>query len=380
MLNAQQMIREAKALVHLERFDRSDVEQNLIRLVDAINTETKITPVGEQRLHTAGVYLCVNRLLLGQFLEQHQDLRNADIGPAIIIVGLPRTGSTKLQRLIAQDSTLDHMKFWEVIFPLAYPGEKDNEIRLQLTDRLERELGQPQLTSAHNLESAEPEEELLLQKSDFTVPNMRDHVDIPRWRDEMIRRDSRPRYAVARQQIVAHKFQRGKHGQAWIFKNAYAGEHIDIIADTFPNAKLVFTHRDPVAQLNSITSLGWKYRQLYAEAADKIATGAEYLSYWSGFMQRTQRACERVPADRLLHVRYLDTVKDPMASIRKIYDFCGLTLTSQAEHAMRQYDERNVQHQHGKHDYSLDEFGWTRATIEAAFAEYLALHGDKVRG
>lgn len=378
MLNTNQMIREAKAMVGLNEFDRDDVEHNLARLVDAINSETTITELGEKRLHTAGVYLLVNRLLLRKFLVDHEDLRNADIGPAIIVCGLPRTGSTKLQRLLAQDSRLDHMKFWEVIFPLAYPGEADNEIRLKLIAGLERELGQPQLTSGHNLESAEPEEELLLQKADFTVPNIRDHLDLPRWRDEMIRRDSRPRYDVVRQLIVAHKLQRRKHGAAWVFKNAYAGEHLDIIAETFPNAKLVFTHRDPADQVGSITALGYKYRQLYAAAGDKIETGAEYLQYWSGFMNRTLRACERVPKDRLFHVRYTDTVKNPQKVVRDIYDFFGLEYTKQAEQSINEYDVRNNQHRHGKHSYTLEEFGLSRAAVEEAYSGYLKIHGDKV--
>jgi hypothetical protein len=378
MLNAQKMVNEAKALVGLEQFDRDNVVANLERLVDAINTETKITTDGEKRLHTAGVYCLVNRLLLQQFLAAHEDLRHADIGPAIFIIGLPRTGSTKLQRLIAQDSRLDHMKFWEVVFPLAYPGEKDNEIRLKLTNALERELGQPELTAGHNLGTAEPEEELLLQKPDFTVPNIRDHLDMPRWLDEITRRDARPRYDLVRQFIVGHKLQRRKHGLAWIFKNAYAAEHADLIAETFPNAKLIFTHREPVNQLCSITSLAYKFRQLYAAPGDKKATGAEHLRYWSSFMERAMRACDRVPPDRLLHVRYQDTLTNPIQAIRDIYDFCGIEFTPAAEKSIRLYDERNHQHQHGKHDYTLEEFGLTREGIEAAFADYLAKFGDKV--
>lgn len=96
-------------------------------------------------------------------------------------------------------------------------------------------------------------------------------------------------------------------------------------------------------------------------------------------MQRTLRACERVPADRLFHVRYLDTLNEPMSVVWKVYDFCGIELTSSAEEAIRRYDENNRQHQHGKHDYSLEEFGLSRDRIDAAYAEYLALHGDKVR-
>ena len=379
MLDAAKILREARALTGLDQLDRDDVEQNLTRLVHAINTETRATALGEKRLHTAGVYCAINRLLLAQHLAQHPALRAADIGPAIFIIGLPRTGSTKLQRLIAQDSRLDHMKFWEVVFPLAYPGERDNEIRLKLINGLERELGQPELTAGHNLESAEPEEELLLQKNDFTVPNIRDHVDIPLWLDEMIKRDARPRYELVRQFIAVHKFQRRKNGLAWIFKNAYAAEHADIIAETFPQAKLIFTHRDPVNQVCSITSLGYKYRQLYAAPGDKKAAGAENVRYWSGFMQRAMHACERVPKDRLLHVRYLDTLSNPVKVVQQIYDFCGMALSSEAEQSIRAYDKTHLQHQHGKHDYTLEEFGQSRQGTEAAFADYLVQFGHLLR-
>jgi hypothetical protein len=379
MLDTQKIIREARAIVGLSETDRGDVERNLARLVDAINTDAGVNALGEKRLHTAGVYCFINRLLLQQFLTTHEHLRDADVGPAIMIIGFPRTGSTKLQRLIAQDSRLDHMKFWEVVFPLAYPGEQDNEIRLKLINGLERELGQPELTAGHNLEAAEPEEELLLQKADFTVPNIRDHVAVPKWLDEMTRRDARPRYDVIRQFIVGHKLQRGKNGMAWIFKNAYAAEHADVIAETFPNARLIFTHRDPVDWLCSVTSLVHKYRQLYAAPGDKQAIGTEFLRYWSDFTERAMHACERVPANRLFHVCYRDMLTDPIAVIRDVYDFCGLEFSREAENSIRDYDDRNRQYQHGKHDYTREEFGLTKEGIDAAFSGYLARHGDKVR-
>ena len=379
MLNSAQMIGEAKALVGLARFDRVDVIANFDRLVDAINSECSVTPLGAKRLHVAGMHLLANRLVLAKFLEDHPELADHDAGPAIIVCGMPRTGSTKLQRLLAQDTSLDHMKFWEVIFPLRWPGEKYNERRLAMTTLLERELGEPQLTAAHNLESKEPEEELLLQKCDFTPPNIRDHLDMPIWVEEMTRRSARDRYDVVRQLIVGHKFQEAKEGRAWVFKNAYSGEHLDVIAEIFPQAKLVFTHRDPTAQLGSITSLGWKYRQLYSAPADKVATGTDYQQYWSGFTERTLAAMDRVPDDRLMHVSYLDTLENPMKVVRDIYDFAGLSLDDEGAQAIQDYDARNTQHKHGRHDYSLEEFGLSRASVELAYAGYLERFGDLVR-
>jgi hypothetical protein len=147
VLDAQKMIRDSKSLVRLEEFDSDDVEQKLSRPVDAANAETVVNADGHRRLHAAAVYLLCNRLLLQRFLQEHPELKDGDIGPAIMIVGVPRTGSTKLQRLIAQDGRLDHLKFWETIFPLAYPGERDNEDRLKLVQAMEKELDLPRLTA-----------------------------------------------------------------------------------------------------------------------------------------------------------------------------------------------------------------------------------------
>lgn len=375
MLDARKMVAEARALVGFEDFGEGDVEFHLGRLVDAVNNETRLSDRGEWRFHVAGVFLLGNRLLLNQLLHAHPELTQAEIGPSIMIVGLPRTGSTKLQRLIAQDPRLDHMTLLDNALPLAFPGERGSERRARWLGAVGRELGQPDLTAAHELSAAEPEEELELQKSHFTARNMRDHAAIPKWVEQMKTVDRASRYQLARQYLAGHKLQSGKSGMAWIFKNAYAGEDIDIIAAVFPQAKFVFTHRDPVEQFGSITALGHKWRQFHSDSVTKAQTGAEYLDFWGDFSQRSVAACRLVPADRIIHVPYRRVCSEPLQVVREIYDFCGYELTPEASNRITAYDARNAQHKHGHHEYALSEFDITPDQVVVAYADYIAEFG-----
>ena len=378
MLNADKVIAEARAKVGLERFASPDSEANLRRLADALNREGRLNPAGEHRIHVAGVYHVCTQLLLGQYLTAKPELADADAGNAIMIVGLPRTGSTKLFRLISQDPRLMHLTLGDVALPLAFPGETGVEIRQPLIARMQAELGMPQLMAAHELIGAEPEEEVILQLSHFDSRMMNDQAAMPEWQAEVRARDSRPRHVLQRQLMVAHMTQTGKTGWGWSLKNAYAGEDIDVIAEVFPNAKFVFTHRDPLEQFTSIMALGHQWRAIQSDAITKEQSGQDYLQFWGEFIRRMLAATRKVSPERIIHVRYPDVVKNPISTIREIHRFAGLEVDEAVLDGMREYDATHVQHAHGKHSYSLDEFGLTPADVEGIYADYLALHGDKI--
>ena len=378
MLDADKVIAEARAKVGLERFGSPASEANLRRLADALNREGRLNADGERRMHIAGVYHVCTQLLLGQVLETKPEIADADAGNAIMIVGLPRTGSTKLFRLISQDPRLMHLTLGDVAMPLAYPGETGTDIRQPLIAQMQAELGMPQLMAAHELIGAEPEEEVILQLSHFDSRMMTDQAAMPKWQAEIRAKDPRPRHVLQRQLMVAHQAQSGKSGWGWSLKNAYAGEDIDVIAEVFPNAKFVFTHRDPMEQFTSIMALGHQWRAIQSDAITKEQSGQDYLKFWGEFIRRMLAATKKVSPDRIMHVRYPDVVKDPIATIRNIHRFAGLEVDEAVLDGMRDYDATHVQHAHGRHSYSLEEFGLTPADVERIYADYLALHGNKI--
>lgn len=378
MIEPDSIISEARAKVGQVPFASPHAEANLRRLAEALNCEGELNAAGERRMHVAGVHLVCNQLLLGQYLEADPQAADADPGNAIMIVGLPRTGSTKLFRLISQDPRLMHLTLRDVAMPLAYPGEQSAEVRQPLISQMQQALGMPQLMAGHELVAAEPEEEVILQLGNFDSRMMNDHAPMPKWQAEVRARDARPRLLLQRQLMVAHKAQTGKTGWGWSLKNAYAGEDIDVIAEVFPNAKFVFTHRDPLAQFASILALGHQWRAIQSDTVTKEQSGEDYLKFWGDFVKRMLAATKKVSEDRIMHVRYPDVVKDPISVIRNILSFAGLPVDESVLDGMRDYDATHVQHAHGKHNYSLEEFGLSPADVEGVYADYLALHDDKI--
>jgi len=378
MIDADNVIAEARAKVGLERFAQPEAEGRLRRLADALNSEGRLNAAGEQRMHVAGVHLVCNQLLLGRYLDQQPEIADADVGNAIMIVGLPRTGSTKLFRLLSQDPRLMHLTLRDVAMPLAYPGEIGTEVRDPLVARMQTALGMPQLMAAHELIAAEPEEEVILQLGSFESRMMNDQASMPVWQAEIRARDARPRHRLQRQLMTAHREESGKTGWGWSLKNAYAGEDIDIIAEVFPRARFVFTHRNPLEQFTSILALGHQWRAIQSDTITKEQSGRDYLQFWGNFVQRTLAATKKVPEDRIMHVRYPDVLGNPVATIRDIHRFAGLEVDDAVLDRMRDYDASHAQHALGKHSYTLEEFGLTPADVRSTYAEYLDVHGDKI--
>lgn len=164
----------------------------------------------------------------------------------------------------------------------------------------------------------------------------------------------------------------GKRGRPWILKSIGNIANMEALLECYPKSTIMHVHRDPckaIASFAKVETYLWEFK---ANPVDRKMVGETQIKWWSAAMNRYLETRDRLKLDdRILDVSYQQMRDDPMPVMHEIYHRAGRKMSAEAEQAMRQWNLDNEQHQHGKHEYSLEEFGLSNAVVNAAFAEYI---------
>ncbi|HET8882445.1 MAG TPA: sulfotransferase [Solimonas sp.] len=377
--NVDEMLAEARAANDgLRDFGEPDPRPGLEKLCASLEADAKLSDTGRYLLRQKIVTQLGNRLRIEDYFAKHPQIADEQIAAPIVIVGVPRTGTTKLHRLLSRDPRFYWMSFWESQFPVPFPNETlaapDARIKegRSLCDLMTTAM--PKLAAMHPMYADEADEEVMLTEHTF-MSAYNAYADVPSYMRWLDAQDQLPVYEFLRrglQFLQWQKRQRGVVAERWVLKAPHHLLRMDLLLKAFPGAKVVLTHRDPVQSIPSIASFIHTLWCIYSEQASAERAGHE----WSALMQRALNHTTRVRAStpqQFLDVQFRDTVKQPMEVVREIYAWLGLSLPADAERAMRDWlaaDEKT--HQSGGHAYTAEQFGLSDAQLRRDFADYRA--------
>ncbi|SDC23804.1 sulfotransferase family protein [Ruegeria marina] len=331
--------------------------------------DANLNPYG--RMMAAGVIKAqlVNRLLLQRARAQGQT--RADLLAPIIVTGLPRTGTTFLHRLLAADPAHASLPYWQVRRPIPLNPQDTPEARLtEATAFLEvRRALTPELDGIHLIRPESPEECFWMTAQSMVSRLYWNLAPVHGYQRWVSRADKTAKYADYADQL---RYLQGVYpGQRLVLK---APDHNDGIAEllaALPEAKVIITHRDMIEQMGSYFSLGRTTRILAVNAPDP-AREAETIVDMTDVSLAKMDAVRSTHPDRILDVRYTDMMADPLATVERIYGFCGLSLAETRRAAIAQHHANNPKGKHGEHAYSLAEFGLDDEWVRARYAAYSA--------
>jgi hypothetical protein len=361
-LSEQGVLDEARAQTGLSDFGDDDFRERLQIWLRAVAEDADLGPIGRIGCRRDIVRYAVNRLRFEDLLRRHPEILEVEIRAPIIIAGLPRSGTTHLLNLIAADSRLRSLPYWESIEPVPIPGELPGEDGVD--PRLARcragyaqqDAMMPLLKSMHDMTPEHVHEEIELQGLDFSSYELEWIATVPRWRDYYLAHDQTPHYAYMRRVLQALQWMRGP--DRWILKSPQHLEQLGPLIGTFPDATVVLTHRDPVSVIQSaITMLSYGDR-VRRRRVDLAAVAA----YWIDRIERLLRACVRdrdlLPAHRSLDVVFHEFMADDVATVARIYEIAGLEMTREARAELDAYMAANPRGKHGQIVYDLKgDFG-----------------------
>jgi sulfotransferase family protein len=375
-LESEAILAEARRRTGLSDFGDPAFREPLEVLLRSLREEARLNAVGRAMQFERNVGLLVNRLRTEDAHRRHPEIARIRIERPLVIVGLARTGTTMLHRMMASDPRWLALLWYESRNPAPFPASEGAPVDPRITDA-EAEVaamlaGSPDLIAAHPMDAHAPDEEIMLVEHAFTSWNPEAFCRVPSYSAHLDEIDLGPgyRYLLRLLQFLQwQKQRRGETATRWVLKAPYHLGSLDELFGVLPDARIAMTHRDPVQTVPSLASL---VRTLYVLGSDSV-DALEIGAHWS---QRWSRALERAIASRakreqaFLDVYYEDLVADPMAQVQRIYAHAGLELTDAARGAMKKWAVENERDRRPVHAYTLEEFGYTREGLRREFAAY----------
>ncbi len=350
----------------LDDFGPDDFKERLALWLDEVGDDDERTGLGRLILFNDSVRYASNRLRIHDLLQRHPEIDDVELRAPVIVVGLPRSGTTHLVNLIAADKRFRSMPLWESYEPLADPGRarwRTEESWESMRSIL------PHLPAMHPMEPDHVHEEIELQLPDFSSYELEWVARVPRWRDYYLAHDQTPHYAYMA--TVLKILQWRRPGDRWVLKSPQHLEQLRPLLATFPDATVVVTHRDPVSVVQSAaTMMTYAARMTYRRPDPDL-----YISYWTDRIARLLRASVRdrevIPADRRLDVFFDDLMADPMGIVETAYDVAALPMSAEARRQLTTYIEEHPRGKEGRVAYDLRvDFGVTPEEVRAPFAFY----------
>lgn len=378
-LDADAIVRDARERAGLEDFgDESLFREAMEKLLWALEHEADLNATGRAMMRQRIEDILVNRLRVQDHIKRYPEILEEEIVEPLVIVGLPRTGTTMLHRTIAADPRVFAPLWYEVRNPAPFPGwdykSKDPrviEAEQQVQAMLE---GSPDLAAIHPMDAEGPDEEIMLLEHSFfsTVPES--YANIPsytRWQEQQDQTCAYEYLKLLLQFLQWQKKRSGqKQGSRWALKAPHHLHFMDLLFKVFPDARVVQTHRDPLQTMPSYASMIHAIWQLGSDNVDPHEAGRQWSRLFANGMHHTIHVREQGWDHRFLDLWFRDTVLQPLKEIEKVYGFIGLDLTPEAKAAMEAWQEHNKRDQRPPHEYTLEEFGYTEEGLKEQFAEY----------
>ena len=360
----------------LSDFGADDFRARLRVWLQAVDEDDRLGPVGRLGLWAQCVRFLSNRLRLEDLLRRHPEILDVEIRRPIVVAGLPRSGTTHLLNLMAADTRLRSLPYWEALEPIPArgegPGRDGRDPRyLRCLGAYEQAAARlPYLRAMHDMPPEHIHEEVELLDLDVASYQLEWVCMAPRWRDHYLGLEMRPHYAYLKKALQALQWLRGP--DRWVLKSPQHLEQLVPLHETFPDATIVLTHRDPVSVIQSAITM-----MAYGERMRRTRIDPPALAdYWIDRVERLLRACvrdrDRLPAERSLDVRFHDFMADDLGTVERIYQRAGLPLTDEARAAMTAFLAENRRGRHGRVVYDLrGDFGVDPGAVRRRFGFYL---------
>ena len=374
-LSQDAILAEAVERTGLSDFGAEDFRVRLESQLQSVNEDTGLGAVGRISVYRDLVRYAANRLRFEDLLKRHPEILDVEIRKPIIIAGLPRSGTTHLLNLIAADSRLRSLPYWESLEPVPDPqeaaGSGGQDPRLtRCEEGYAQQLAMmPLLKNMHDMAPDHIHEEIELQGLDFSSYLLEWIATVPRWRDYYLAHDQTPHYIYMKRVLQALQWMRGP--QRWVLKSPQHLEQLGPLRAVFPDATVVLTHRDPISVVASAATMLAYGDRVRRKRADPPAVA----EYWADRVETLLRACVRdrdlIAAESSLDVLFHEFMADDVATVERIYALADLEMTPEARGELDGFMAANPRGKHGRIVYDLKgDLGFDAAALRERFAFY----------
>lgn len=321
------------------------------------------------RLSSIVVDTLASRLSSQAGWNAHPEVLENPVPAPLVITGLPRSGTTLLHFLMSLDPQFQWTPRWVGEAPLVRPPQEEWESHPQykaVHDRLEALFtANPGLRTAHEMGAGLADECITVMVQSFVSNMFISMLPLREYREWFFQADETPSYRRYKDNLRLMGAR--TPDRTWLLKNPSHTLGMEPLLTTFPDARVIVLHRNPVETIASGASLTYRNADFW----EKTEVGPIRLDVYSRAVKRMAEARERHPG-HCLDVGYRDLIADPLGTVRRIYAHYGLQMSEETSEAMRAWLAANPQGKHGKHSYSSEEFGISDNDVRNAFSSYIA--------
>ena len=387
-LEKAHLLEQAAEATGLDDFGDRWFERPMDVLLDAVAGEARLNAAGDFSAMQQFHHVLRDRLLAQMWFRRHPEILSRPMPRPVVIVGPMRSGTTRMHRLLASDRRFTHMRSFETISPVPRPGFEEvmegrrEDFRPVLARRIMKvaRLANPRTLSIHPTGPYEPEEELGLLVASMWGMKHEAQWHVPSYGRWCEGESAVPAYRhMADLLRLVGWSQQASSLRPWILKTPQHMLDLPALLEVFPDARLIFTHRDPLKVVGSAASLAWNQTIIYSDHADPARMGREWLHKTALQVERMRAARETIPQERMIDVQYEDMESDWRGTMERVYRFLGLDMAP-ALPGMEDYMRRASALKRRPHAYSLDEFGLTSGDVLDRLGDYVRAFDVPIEG
>ena len=375
-LDADSLVAAARAATGLDDFGDDGWQEPFAVLTDALAREAKLNTVGRLLTRAELVRVLANRLRLVDLWKREPEILAGQVRAPIFIVGTARSGTSILHEVLGQDPRLRSPATWEIFYSVPPPEAATcaTDARIAGTDhevKLWHEVA-PEYLTMHANAAVHPQECIFLMAHELASEHFSGVHDVPSYALWLATHDLTPSFRFHRRMLQTLQWRHP--GERWLLK---APSHLTVLPALFavyPDARVVFTHRDPAKTVPSTASLMATLRRMRRDHVDANAIAKLLVRGVAMGLEKmmAERASGATPDGQFVDLRYADLMRDPLAAVRAVYDRLGMTLPDDIADLMRAYLAAKPRGKHGEHRYRLEDFGLDRERLRRGYAAYCA--------
>jgi hypothetical protein len=370
-IDATRAMKMAERTTGLSDWGGGGFEQRLKETVDGLNAAN---------LNTTGLFGARyvlnwhlgNKLRVVDFAKRHPELDEVDIERPIVITGFFRTGTTFLHNVLAADPNNRVAKAWELSYPLGRLGDPLGDVawrRAQAKFTFGfNQAAIPDQGVAHNVTADSYEECFFLLENEMAVLTFWIGFCAYDYANAMLGWDMTEPYESHKLQLKMLNAQRS--AERWVLKCPWHIWNMDALMAVYPDAQIIFTHRDIAKALASHCSLSAKMGSKLKRSLDVNELGRFWLEYAKIGLDRAMEAREKIPESQIYDIRLRDMMASPMTVLEDLYSHFGLEWTPETAALFEERIAKKPTSQEGEHEYSIEEFGLTNEQVRETLKTY----------
>jgi hypothetical protein len=377
------LVERAYERAGLDDFGDDSWREGLHLLVETVESAPGVNPGGRDYVYGQFIAAMWNRLRIVDYVKQHPEVAQERVERPLVVLGLPRSGTSLASYLLDQDSGRRSLLTWEAedSVPPSTPDTLRTDPRCLRKkaelDALAEGLRAANIPLVHWDEADGPTECVFVQNQDFKAYLWEAFMPTAAYADWLLATDMTSAYTYER--TVLQMLQTRAPG-TWSLKMPSHAVHIEALLATFPDARIVWAHRDPFKSTASFLRLNYLSRAVLGAEVDVDVIVPNVLRQLEAHVTRPLQTRQSLGADRFFDLHYADLMRDPVGVMRSLYDWAGDELTASTEQAMLDWLERNPQDRFGVQPYSLDGSGVNRADLEPIFDKYVSTFDVELEG